>query len=163
MTLQLLWYAAATLLVVLGLVGTVLPVLPGALFVFGGLLLAAYADGFAHVGWGGLAVIGILGLLSLAVDFAASVLGAKRVGASPLALVGATVGALAGLFLGIPGLLFGPFAGAVLGELAARRDLRQAGKVGLGTWLGMLFAAVAKLVLAFAMVAAFAVVYLFNR
>ena len=58
MTLQLLWYAAATLLVVLGLVGTVLPVLPGALFVFGGLLLAAYADGFAHVGWGGLAVIG---------------------------------------------------------------------------------------------------------
>jgi uncharacterized protein YqgC (DUF456 family) len=162
-TLQLLCYAAAVVLVALGLVGTVLPVLPGALFVFGGLLLAAYADGFAHVGLGGLVVIGGLGLASLGVDFVASILGARRMGASPLALAGATAGALAGLFLGIPGLVFGPFAGAVLGELIARRDLLQAGKVGLGTWLGMLLAGIAKLVLAFAMIAVFAVVYLFNQ
>ena len=163
MTLQLFWYLLAGVLVVLGLAGTVLPVLPGALFVFGGLLLAAYADGFVHVGWGALAVAGVLGLLALGVDFVASAVGAKRVGASPLALAGATVGALVGLFLGLPGLLFGPFVGAMLGELIARRDLKQAGKAGLGTWLGLLLAAVAKLVLAFAMIAVFAAVYLFNR
>jgi uncharacterized protein YqgC (DUF456 family) len=162
-TLQLFWYLLAGVLVVLGLAGTVLPVLPGALFVFGGLLLAAYADGFVHVGWGALAVAGVLGLLALGVDFVASAVGAKRVGASPLALAGATVGALVGLFLGLPGLLFGPFVGAMLGELIARRDLKQAGKAGLGTWLGLLLAAVAKLVLAFAMIAVFAAVYLFNR
>ena len=162
MTLHLLWYAAAGLLVVLGILGTALPVLPGALLVFAGLLLAAWADGFAYVGWGGLAVIGALALASMGVDFAASILGARRVGASPLALAGATVGALAGLFFGIAGILLGPFVGAVLGELAARRDLRQAGKVGLGTWLGLLFAAIAKLVLAFAMVAVFAAVYVLN-
>jgi hypothetical protein len=162
-TLHLLYYAAAALLVVVGLAGTVLPVLPGALFVFAGLLIAAWADGFAYVGWIALAIIGALGLLSMGVDFAASIVGAKRVGASPLALAGATLGALAGIFLGVPGIVFGPFAGAVLGELIARRDVLQAGKVGLGTWLGMLVAAIAKLVLAFAMIAVFATVYLFSR
>jgi len=162
-TLQLLCYAAAAVLVVAGLVGTVLPALPGALFVFAGLLLAAWADGFAHVGWGGLAVIGALGLLSVGVDFAATILGARRVGASPLALAGATVGAFLGLFFGLPGLVFGPFAGAVLGELIARRDLLQAGKAGLGTWLGLVLAAIAKLALAFAMIAVFATVYAFNQ
>jgi uncharacterized protein YqgC (DUF456 family) len=161
-TLQLFWYAAAALLVILGIVGTVLPVLPGALLVFAGLLLAAWAGGFAHVGWVGLAVIGTLGLLSLAVDFAASILGARRVGASPLALAGATVGALVGIFFGLAGVVFGPFVGAVLGELAARRDLLQAGKVGLGTWLGLAVAAIAKLVIALAMIAVFVAVYAFN-
>lgn len=163
MTLQLLSYAAAALLVILGLAGTVLPVLPGALFVFAGLLLAAWTDGFAHVGWAGLAVIGVLALLSVGLDFVATTLGAKRVGASPLALAGATVGAFLGLFFGLPGLIFGPFAGAVLGELIARRDLLQAGKAGLGTWLGLILAAIAKLALAFAMIAVFATVYAFNR
>ena len=163
MTLQLLYYTLAALLVILGLAGTVLPALPGALFVFAGLLLAAWADGFTHVGWLALTIIGALGLLSIAIDLVASVLGARRVGASPLALAGATVGALAGLFFGVPGIVFGPFVGAVLGELAARRDLLQAGKVGLGTWLGLVVAAIAKLVIAFAMIAVFAMVYLFNR
>jgi len=162
-TLQLLYYTLAALLVILGLAGTVLPALPGALFVFAGLLLAAWADGFTHVGWLALTIIGALGLLSIAIDLIASVLGARRVGASPLALAGATVGALAGLFFGVPGIVFGPFVGAVLGELAARRDLLQAGKVGLGTWLGLVVAAIAKLVIAFAMIAVFAMVYLFNR
>jgi hypothetical protein len=155
-----LYYVLAALLVVAGLVGTILPVLPGALLVFGGLFLAAWADGFARVGTVGLGIIAALGLLALAVDFAASVLGAKRVGASPQALAGAALGGLVGLFLGIPGLILGPFLGAVAGELLARRGLLQAGKVGLGTWLGLLFAAVAKLALAFLMVATFLAFYL---
>lgn len=157
----LLLYLLAGVLVIVGLAGTILPVIPGALLVFGGLFLAAWADGFAHVGWIPLTLIGTLGLLSWVADFVASLLGAKRVGASPLALLGATIGGIAGIFLGIPGLILGPFIGAVAGELLARGGLRKAGKVGLGTWLGLLAAAVAKVALAFMMIATFFIAYLF--
>ncbi len=162
MTTRLLLDAVAVLLVVAGIVGTVLPVIPGALFVFAGLFVAAWADEFARVGFGGLSIVAALGLLSLLVDFAGSVLGAKRVGASRQALAGAAIGAIVGIFFGIPGLILGPLAGAVLGELLARGGLVRAGKVGLATSLGLLLAAVAKLVLAFAMVATFLGFYLFN-
>ena len=155
-------YALAVLLVVIGILGTVLPAIPGVVLIFAGLLLAAWADGFAHVGTVGLGIIGALAVLSFVVDFLASLLGAKRLGASPQALVGATVGGIAGLFFGIPGLVFGPFVGAVLGEYLARRSLRQAGKVGLGTWLGLLFAAVAKVMLAVLMVVTFVAFYAFH-
>jgi uncharacterized protein YqgC (DUF456 family) len=162
-TLRLLLDALAILLVIAGLAGTVLPVLPGAILVFAGLLVAAWADDFARVGFGGLAIIAALGLISMGVDFLGSVLGAKRVGASPQALAGAAIGAVVGIFFGIPGIVLGPFVGAVLGELLARGGLVRAGKVGLGTSLGLLLAAIAKLVLAFAMIAVFFAFYLFNR
>jgi uncharacterized protein YqgC (DUF456 family) len=148
-------YAVAVVLVLVGLAGTVLPVLPGALLVFAGLFIAAWTDGFARVGTVALVIIGALGALSFVADFVATLLGAKRVGASPQALVGATVGGIAGIFLGLPGMILGPFMGAVLGELLARRRIVQATKVGLGTWLGLVAAAVAKLVLAFMMIATF--------
>jgi uncharacterized protein len=160
--LPTLYYVLAVLLVIAGLVGTILPALPGALFVFGGLFLAAWADHFARVGAVGLGIIAGLGLLALVVDLVATVLGAKRVGASPQALAGATLGGIVGIFLGIPGLILGPFAGAVAGELIARRGLLQAGKVGLGTWLGLVAAAIAKLVLAFLMIATFLAFYFFS-
>lgn len=155
-------YATAVVLVIVGLVGTVLPVLPGVLLVFAGLFVAAWAGGFARVGYGTLAVIGVLGVLSLAADFIASLLGAKRVGASPQALVGAAIGGGIGLFFGIPGLLLGPFLGAALGEYVARGRLVQAGKVGVGTWVGLIVAAIAKVVLAFMMIATFLIAFAFS-
>ena len=158
-----LLYLAAAALVIVGLLGTVLPVVPGALFVFLGLLLAAWADDFARVGPVALTIIGVLGLLSWVADFAATLLGAKRVGASPQALVGATLGGAFGLFLGLPGMILGPFAGAVGGELLARRELWHAGKVGLGTWLGLVAAAVVKVILAFMMIATFLALFLLSK
>ena len=155
-------YLAATALVIVGLLGTVLPVIPGSLFVFLGLLAAAYADNFTRVGAVGLTIIGVLGLLSWAADFIATVMGAKRVGASPQALVGATLGGGFGLFLGLAGMILGPFVGAVAGELIARREWLRAGKVGLGTWLGLVAAAVVKVILAFMMIATFLAFYLLN-
>lgn len=158
----LIWYVLAALIVIVGLVGTVLPVIPGTILIFGGLFLAAWADRFAHVGAVGLTIIGILGALAFVADFVASALGAKRVGASPQALVGATLGGLVGLFLGIPGMIVGPFVGAVGGELLARGRLAQAGKVGFGTWVGLVFSAVVKVVIAFMMIATFMTFYLMN-
>jgi uncharacterized protein len=156
------YLAFAAILVIAGLAGILIPVLPGALFVLAGLFLAAWAQDFTRVGAAGLTIIGLLAALALGADVAASLLGAKRVGASPRALLGATLGGIVGLFFGIPGLLLGPFLGAALGELWARGGLAQAGRVGVGTWLGLLLAAIAKLVLAFAMIATFLAFYLFS-
>jgi uncharacterized protein YqgC (DUF456 family) len=142
-----------------GLAGTVLPVLPGVAFIFGGLFLAAWADGFARVGGVTLAILGLLTAAAIAIDFAASAFGARKFGASPRAVIGAGLGALVGIFFGLPGLLLGPFVGAVVGELSANRELRQAGKAGLGTWIGLLLGSVAKVALAFLMVGIFAVAY----
>ena len=159
---QQAYFVIAALMVVLGLAGTILPVLPGILLVFGGLFLAAWADGFQHVGIVGFSIIGTLAALSFVTDLVATLLGAKRVGASPLALLGAAIGGIVGIFLGIPGLIFGPFVGAVLGEYLARGRLVQAGKVGLGTWIGLILAAVAKVVIAFLMIGTFFAFYLFG-
>ena len=157
------YLAIAALLVVIGLAGTVLPVLPGVLFVFAGLFIAAWAEGFSRVGAVGLSIIAALAVLAFVADFVATLLGAKRVGASPRALVGAAAGGLIGVFFGIPGIVLGPFVGAVLGELWARGGLKHAGKVGLGTWVGLLIAAVAKVVIAFTMIATFFAFYLLSN
>lgn len=157
------YLAIAALLVVIGLAGTILPVLPGALFVFAGLFIAAWAEDFSRVGAVGLSIIAALAVLAFVADLVAALLGAKRVGASPRALFGAAAGGVVGIFFGIPGILLGPFFGAVAGELWARGGLKQAGKVGLGTWVGLFIAAVAKGVIAFTMIATFFAFYLLNN
>lgn len=149
----------AVALVVVGVIGTVLPALPGAPIVFLGLLLAAWVDHFEKVGWFTLTVLAVLTALTFVVDFMAASLGAKRVGASWAALAGAALGMIVGLFFSIPGLILGPFVGAVLGEYLARKDWAQARRVGLGTWLGMLLGIAGKLALIFTMVGIFVLAY----
>lgn len=156
MDLQTLYYVLAGILMLIGVAGTVLPALPGLPLVFGGMLLAAWAGGFEQVGAAMLVLLGLLTLLSLGIDFLATALGAKRVGASRLALAGAVVGTVAGLFFGPIGLVTGPFIGALAGELAHGREVRQATRVGFGTWLGILVGTALKIGLAFAMLGLFA-------
>jgi uncharacterized protein YqgC (DUF456 family) len=151
----LLWVLAA-LLVVTGLAGVILPALPGTILIFGGLVLAAWADGFTRVSVGTLALIGVIAAASYGVDLVAGALGVKRMGASPRAMVGAGLGTLFGLFFGLPGLVLGPFVGAVLGELSANRDLARAGRAGLAAWIGFAVGAIVKVALAFSMIAIFA-------
>jgi len=151
-----LMYALAALLVVVGLAGVVLPALPGLPLVFVGMLIAAWAGGFAKVGVSTLVVLGLLTLVSFVVDFWATAHGAKRVGASRKAMVGAVLGTFAGLFFAPIGLFVGPFVGALVGELIHGRELRTAAKVGFGTWLGLVLAIVLKLGLACAMLGIFA-------
>jgi uncharacterized protein YqgC (DUF456 family) len=151
----LLWIGAS-LLVAFGVAGTVLPGLPGIPLVLAGLVVGAWIDGFAYVGRGTLMVIALLALGATAAEFAASALGAKRAGADRRAVIGAALGALVGIFFALPGILIGPFAGAVIGEFSARRSLAHAGRVGLATWLGMLLGGAAKLALVISMIAVFA-------
>jgi len=149
--------ALAAVLVAVGLAGVVLPALPGAPFLFAGLFLAAWAEGFVHVGAWTLGALALLALLTYAADLAATAFGAKRFGASRRAVVGAALGGLAGVFLGLPGLLVGPFAGAVIGELSAHRGLRDAGRAGVGAALGLALGVAAKLALSVSMIALFLV------
>jgi uncharacterized protein YqgC (DUF456 family) len=149
-------YVLAGVLVLSGLAGAILPALPGVPLVFGGLLVAAWADDFQRVSWIVLVILGLLTLLSFIIDFAATALGAKRVGASKLAIVGALVGTLGGFVLGLPGLIFGPFAGAVAGEILTHGEMQQAARAGFATWVGLVFGTLAKLALVFTMLGVFA-------
>lgn len=151
---SLLWVLAAGLIVV-GLLGTVLPVLPGTVLVLAGVVLGAWIDDFARVGVGTVALVGALAVLAWILEWAASLLGAQRAGASRLALLGAAIGTVLGLAMGLVGVLFMPLLGAAVGELLARRDQQRALKVGLATWLGLLAGMLAKVVLAFTMVGVF--------
>ncbi len=156
-----LYYVIAGLLILVGLAGIVLPALPGLPLVFAGMLLAAWAGGFAQIGIATLVALGLLTLLSMAVDFWAAAVGAKRVGASRMALAGALLGTGVGIFLGPVGLFVGPFMGALVGELLHGRSLGgaqigQATRVGIGAWLGIVLGIALKLMLAFAMLGLFA-------
>ena len=148
----------AVVLVVTGLVGLVVPPMPGALLIFAGLLLAAWAEDFMYLGWGTITMLAVLTALTYVVDFVASVVGVKRFNASRKAMVGAVIGAVAGLFFGLPGIFLGPLVGAALGELWARRDVTQAGRVGLGATIGLVLGTAVKFMLGFAMVGLFAAV-----
>jgi uncharacterized protein YqgC (DUF456 family) len=154
-----LWILAVAL-IVLGLAGTILPALPGVTLMFGGILLAAWIDHFTRIpGWL-VAVFAALTIISWAVDYFAAVAGAKKAGASTLALVGAAVGTVLGIFTGLWGLLFMPLLGAAIGEYMAQRDLRRAGTVGVATWVGLLVGTAVKVAIAFAMLGAFVVALL---
>jgi uncharacterized protein YqgC (DUF456 family) len=133
----------------------VLPVLPGPWLIFAGGVLGAWAEGFAHVGWKAISVLAILAILATAVDFLAGSFGAKRYGASRRAVAGAAIGAVVGIFFGIPGIIIGPFAGAVIGEITVKRDISAAGRAGFGAWLGLILGMAAKVALGFAMIGVF--------
>jgi len=159
MSVDVLWVVLAVVLVCLGLVGSVLPALPGVPLVFAGLLLAAWVGEFEQVTWVTLAVLGLLTVVSFVIDLVATALGARRVGATRLAVAGAALGTLGGVFFGLPGLILGPFVGAVAGELMSHGQVQQATRAGLATWVGLIFGTLAKLALVFTMLGVFAFAY----
>lgn len=154
-----MWILAIALMVV-GALGIILPALPGIPLMFAGMVVAAAIDDFQRIGWIWLSVLGFLTLLSILIEFAASAVGARQVGASRRAIWGALLGTVVGLFFGIPGLLLGPFIGAVIGELSMHGRIAQAGRVGIATWIGLIFGTLAKMAIAFAMLGIFVLAYL---
>jgi len=153
----LLW-ALAAVLVAVGIAGLFFPAIPGAVVLFAGLAAAAGADDFVYVGWKTLTLLGVLALLTYPADFLASAFGARRYGASPRAVTGAAVGAVIGIFFGLPGVLLGPFFGAVTGELLTQRHLGRAGRAGIGATVGLVLGTALKLAIAFTMLGVFAIV-----
>ena len=149
-----LW-VVAVILIAVGVIGTVLPALPGVILVFAGVALGAWIDDFTRISGWTLLVLGILTLLVWAIDYLAAAAGAKKAGASRQALIGATIGTVVGVFTGLVGLIFMPLVGAAVGEYLAQRDLIRAGRVGFATWLGLLAGTVLKVAVVFLMVGIF--------
>jgi uncharacterized protein len=163
----------AVLLVVVGIAGTILPMLPGVPLVFAGLLLAAWHGGFDQVSILTMVIIGVIAGLAWGVDFVASIATAKKFGASKYALWGAGIGAIVGIAGGIVGLIIGPAIGAVIGELMSHNKLRKEGvnsattqvntakltTVGIAAGLGFVLALAIKIVLVLTMLAIFAYAY----
>jgi uncharacterized protein YqgC (DUF456 family) len=154
----------AVLLIVAGIAGTVLPMLPGVPLVFAGLLLAAWHGGFDQVSILTMVIIGAIAALAWAVDFFASMVTAKKAGASKYALWGAGIGALVGIMGGIPSLIIGPAIGATIGELITNKDTTKATTskattVGIAAGLGFVLALAIKIVLVLTMLAVFAYAY----
>ena len=160
---DVLLYVIAIALIVAGLVGAIVPTLPGIPLIFGGIWLIAGVDRYRHVGlWWLLGIAGI-GAVGLTLDLLAGALGAKRVGASKQAVAGALAGTVIGLFFGLPGLLLGPFVGAVLGELAAGNSVLRSTQVGVSAWIGLIFGTIVKLVSSLMMVVIFGAGWWWNR
>jgi uncharacterized protein YqgC (DUF456 family) len=155
-------YVLGVLLLAAGVAGLVLPVLPGAVLLTLGVVALAWAGDFAVLGWGTVAFAGIMGLAITAVDWAASILGAKAFGASRWAVIGSAVGLLVGLFLGLPGIILGPAVGALVFEYAKDPNFRRALQAGAGAFVGFVVGSVLKVTLAFVLIGVVALRYVFH-
>ena len=124
-------------LLVAGVVGLVIPIIPGTVLLFFGSLAIAYSGEFEVVGYASLSIIFALMILSQVLEYIAGPAKAKQAGASRLATFGAFIGGIFGIFFGLPGIVLGPIIGAVVGELVSRRDLLQAQRIGFATLWGI--------------------------
>jgi uncharacterized protein YqgC (DUF456 family) len=146
----------ALIIMLIGLAGIVLPVLPGTVLIFVGALIYAIVEGFASVGWPTLLVLGLLALVATGAELWTSSLGAKAGGASGWSLLAGLAGGLIGMiFFSLPGALVGAVVGVLLVELVRVRDWRRALKAGGGWAVGWLLSVVVQLVIGLAMVAIF--------
>jgi uncharacterized protein YqgC (DUF456 family) len=155
----LLWILSA-ILTFTGLAGLLLPIVPGAPLLFLGLLLGAWGENFRYVGVWTLLILAVMAALTYLVEFAAAVLGVKKYGGSKRAMLGAALGGIIGIFLGIPGILLGPFVGAVIGELSLQRTLDQASRAGFGTVVGLAIGVAGKLIIGITMIGTFLLIRL---
>ncbi|HEX4667347.1 MAG TPA: DUF456 family protein [Chthoniobacterales bacterium] len=154
--MELFWWSVTLVLMAIGLIGTVLPILPGTTVIFAAAVIHRLMLGPEKgLGWLSILVLFGLTLASLAIDFVSAWFGARRFGATRWGRLGAFAGALVGVFFGLPGLLVGPVVGALAGEIAGGKQLVDAGRAGWGALLGNLAGMLGKLLIALAMVSWF--------
>lgn len=154
---QITGFVIAWVLMLIGLVGSILPVLPSTPIVFIAAVLHRLYFGENSVDNWVLVVMGLITAFSLLVDHLASMYGAKRLGASRHGIIGAVVGGVIGLFFNIPGILLGPFIGAFAFEILAGRDWKDSGRAGAGATLGLLGGVVGKIACCIAMMGMFTI------
>ena len=154
---QIIGLALTLLVMAVGVAGSVLPGIPGTPLVLAAALIHKWIFGAAGADWPVLIVLAGIMVLSLVMDFGATWFGAKKLGATWKGILGAVVGVIVGLFFGVPGIIIGPFVGAVAFELVGGRDLGAATKAGMGALIGLLVGTLGKFACAVAMMGLFAV------
>jgi uncharacterized protein YqgC (DUF456 family) len=150
-----LWWFLTAALMLAGLVGTVLPLVPGTVLILGGAVLNHFT--LHAVGWPTLVVLTGLTALAFALDFVSGAAGAKYFGATRWGAIGGILGAIVGLFFGIIGVFVGPLIGALAGELLGGKGILPAGRSTWGTFLGTTAGIVGKFLLGLIMIIWFAV------
>lgn len=149
-------FLVAIVLMAIGIIGTVVPILPGTTIILAAALLHRFALGPTRsLGWSALIGLIALALVSYVLDAGAGYFGAKKFGATKWGIFGGVIGGLAGIFFGLPGIFLGPVVGAFAGEFLSGKALIKAGRAGWGTVVGLLVGMLAKIVLGLAMVAIF--------
>src|SRR2546430_11184363 len=143
--MELFWWFFTIALFAVGLIGTVLPILPGPPIILAAVIIHRIMLGAdKSVGWKAIVVLILLTLLSYVFDFLGSYFGAKYFGATRWGALGAIAGALVGLFFGIIGLFVGPVFGAAAGEFIAGQRITDPGRAGWGGLLGNLARAIGE-------------------
>src|SRR5438445_12763447 len=154
--MEAFWWLFAIVLMALGLIGTVIPILPGTTIILAAAVVHRLVLGADRsLGWSALIAMLALTLLTYAIDAAAGYVGAKKFGATKWGLIGGAAGALIGLFFGLVGLFVAPVIGAIAGEIVGGQRMVKAGRAGWGTFVGALAAIIAKLFIALIMIAIF--------
>ena len=156
--MELFWWLVAIVLFAIGLIGTVLPVVPGTTIILAAAIIHRVMLGAEKsIGWTTMAVLVLLTLASYLLDFLSSYFGAKHFGASKWGMLGAILGALVGIFFGIIGLFVGPVVGAITGEFFAGKKMVAAGRAGWGSLLGHIGGMIRKLAIGLVMIMIFLV------
>ena len=154
--MELFWWFFTVAVFAVGLIGTIVPVLPGTTIILAAAIIHRIMLGAEKsIGWKTIGVLVLLALLSYVFDFLGSYFGAKYFGATKWGAFGAIIGALVGLLFGIIGLFVGPVIGAVAGEFIAGKRMIDAGRAGWGSLLGNLGAMMGKLLIALVMITIF--------
>jgi uncharacterized protein YqgC (DUF456 family) len=155
---EIIFFILALIVMLVGIAGVILPVLPGLLLILGAAVVFAILTGFQYIGIKTLIVFAALTAFSLAMDWVAAFLGVRRMGGSKAGMIGALVGMIAGMLIpgvGIFGFIIGAFVGAVVFELMIGKESRAALKAGLGSFIGFLFGGLLRFVVGVAMVGIF--------
>lgn len=131
---------------IIGIIGTILPALPGVVLIFGGMLVYGFMTGFAGLRvWFFLMQVAVMAVIFV-VDFLASAVSTKKYGGSRQAALGAALGTILGLIvLGPLGIIIGPFAGSVAAEILLGKEIKQAIRVGFGSLVGVMGGTIFKL------------------
>ncbi|MFO7850878.1 MAG: DUF456 domain-containing protein [Bacteroidota bacterium] len=129
--------ALAIVFIIIGIVGCLVPVLPGPPLSFLGLLVLHFTE-FADFRINLLIILGLIAIIVAVFDYVVPIWGTKKLGGTKYGIRGATIGLLIGLFFGPLGVIIGPFIGAVIGELIYKDDFNYAIRAGLGSLVGFM-------------------------
>jgi uncharacterized protein YqgC (DUF456 family) len=154
-SMNAIWWVLTIGLMVVGLVGTLVPLVPGTILILCGAALNHFT--LHSIGWPTLIVLTVFMLLAQALDLLSGAMGAKYFGATRWGAIGGILGAIVGLFFGLPGLFIGPLAGAIIGELLGGKGVLPAGKSGWGTFLGTTAGMIGKFAIGVIMIGWFTV------
>jgi uncharacterized protein YqgC (DUF456 family) len=137
----------SVILLIIGVAGTVVPVLPGVPLCWTALLMLKFTSSFGdNISWTTLIVLGVFTLIISILDNLLPLWGTKQMGGNKYVVWGATIGLLFGFFLGLPGIIFGPFVGAFIGGMLSGSKFTNAVKHAVGAFIGFVMGLTLKLI-----------------